>query len=213
MKTLKSIVIIACGIAALAFTSCNSDSDTQKGLTAQEISYCYNTVKGRYTGDLIYAAKNENNPADVSDTIKSVRSDIINDSTMILYNFPARLLAPNVKNGQVRGALLEADWKDLTCRTVYIGTNPVEFLVNPLTLTFNVPYNGETEIHKIQVVFYTNNLSSWAQYNEKDAQLKFIIYEGAIYLDGRLLETLDTATAFYFESTSKVSADIAFGEK
>ena len=65
MKKFTFIAIIGCIMAAMSFTSCNSDSDNSyQGLTEAEIQQCFYTTRGAYSGKIVYRAENKANIKD-----------------------------------------------------------------------------------------------------------------------------------------------------
>ncbi len=190
-----------CCLAAMSITSCSDDdNNSSRSLTKEEKAQCLLAVKGNYSGNMIYAAKNEKDVKDVTDTL-AVKWSITNDSIMTIANFPARLLAENVTDADLKKALAAADDQTITCRIGFIKTSPVQFLINPQSPSYNLNYGGKD--HKVQIAFYVNSYSSFGSYNLTKKVLQMQIVEAAVFLDGKQTAYLKTGVPFVFVSTKK----------
>ena len=57
-------------MAVIGLTSCLGDSDNNnQGLSPQEVSQCFNTIKGNYTGKVLFENLNPNDVYDYIDTL------------------------------------------------------------------------------------------------------------------------------------------------
>ena len=201
MKTFKIFTVALLVLVTVAFTACNSDDNSYKQLTKEEIAQCLLTVKGSYEGNLIYKSENKKNPKDMTDTV-AVKWTITNDSTLTITKFPSKVLAFNVTDAELKKALEEAADQDMTCRIGFIKTSPVTFLVNPVTPSFDLTYGGKK--HKVQVAFAVNNFSSYGVYNATKKVLGMQIVEGLIGVDGTRTNYLKQVVPFVLQSTKKI---------
>lgn len=201
MKTLKFLSLALLAAASLGLTSCNDDNDSSyTPLTPAEKTQCFMTVRGEYTGKLIYTTGATNNGQVVSDTIDAAWS-IQNDSTLTIKKFPARLLAVYITNADLKKALEEAPDQDLVCRTSYAQTSPVAMYLNPVTPAYNLTYGGAT--HKVQVPFYVNSTQSWAKYNSDKKRMTIQIVEGLVFVDSKKSDDLQTSSGFFLYGTKQ----------
>lgn len=181
------------GLAAVAsFTSCNDDDDF-KTLTKEEKAQCYQTVRGNYSGKLIYTTGDTKGGKNVSDTLE-VNWAITTDSTLTIKQVPARVYAVYVSNAELKKALAEAPAQDLVCRTNYVQQSPVGFYLNPVFPTYTLNYGGAD--HKVQVAFYTNSNISSAIYDTSTKTMQMQVAEGAIYIDSKQSGDLKNGSAF-----------------
>ena len=195
MKKLKFLAA-GCCMATMCLTSClSNDNDSTTGLTKEETAYCLATVRGNYNGDLIYIAKNVKDVNDNTDTLK-ISWSIVNDSTMTIYDFPAKLLADNVSDEKLKAALEEAPDKDISCYIGFVNNKPVQYLINPKSPEYTLNHDGKD--HKIQVAFYVNNTASFGSYNSTKKELYMQIVEGAIFMDGKQTAYLTQQNPFAF---------------
>ncbi len=199
MKTIKFSTLLICCLATISLASCLGDDDdnSSRTLTKEEIAQCLMAVKGNYSGDMIYAARNEKNINDITDTL-AVRWSITNDSTMTIANFPTASLAANVSDSTLRKALSAAPDQTITCRIGFIRTSPVQYLINPMTPSYTINYDGND--HNIQIAFYANSYNSFGSYDLTKKILQMQLIEAAIFVDGKQTTYLRTAVPFLFRT-------------
>jgi hypothetical protein len=178
-------ILLGC-LTALCVTSClGSDDDTNnssKGLSKAEIAQCYLTVGGNYSGDLLYFSKSEDGLYEEVDTLNGAWY-IPTDSTLFITDFPSEVLAENVIYSELKDALADAPDQIVKCRIRFVETSPVQFLVNPYTLEYMLHYGGGD--HKVQVVFYNENIYSFGILNAESRELMLKIIPAYLYVDGK----------------------------
>ena len=178
-------ILLGC-LTALCVTSClGSDDDannSSKGLSKAEIAQCYLTVGGNYSGDLLYFSKSEDGLYEEVDTLNGAWY-IPTDSTLFITDFPSEVLAENVIYSELKDALADAPDQIVKCRIRFVETSPVQFLVNPYTLEYTLHYGGGD--HKVQVVFYNENIYSFGILNAESRELMLKIIPAYLYVDGK----------------------------
>ena len=177
-------ILLGC-LTALCVTSClGSDDDannSSKGLSKAEIAQCYLTVGGNYSGDLLYFSKSDDGLFEEVDTLNGAWY-IPTDSTLFITDFPSEVLAENVIYSELKDALADAPDQIVKCRIRFVETSPVQFLVNPYTLEYMLHYGGGD--HKVQVVFYNENIYSFGILNAESRELMLKIIPAYLYVDG-----------------------------
>ena len=178
-------ILLGC-LTALCITSClGSDDDannSSKGLSKAEIAQCYLTVGGNYSGDLLYFSKSDDGLFEEVDTLNGAWY-IPTDSTLFITDFPSEVLAENVIYSELKDALADAPDQIVKCRIRFVETSPVQFLVNPYTLEYMLHYGGGD--HKVQVVFYNENIYSFGILNAESRELMLKIIPAYLYVDGK----------------------------
>ena len=178
-------ILLGC-LTALCITSClGSDDDannSSKGLSKAEIAQCYLTVGGNYSGDLLYFSKSDDGLYEEVDTLDGAWY-IPTDSTLFITDFPSEVLAENVIYSELKEALADAPDQIVKCRIRFVETSPVQFLVNPYTLEYMLHYGGGD--HKVQVVFYNENIYSFGILNAESRELMLKIIPAYLYVDGK----------------------------
>ncbi|MBQ9649171.1 MAG: DUF4840 domain-containing protein [Prevotella sp.] len=201
MKSLKFLSWACCLAGALTVVSCLSDDDDNnnnqsKGLSASEKALCFAAVGGDYTGKLyFYDASRERDSVDIDWYIPS-------DSVMTVPKFPSKALAGCISNSALKEALEAAPDQPLNCRIGFINMSPIEFLINPQTLTYNLNYSGSD--HKVQVLFYVNNTYSYGTYNASSRELGMQLIIGALYIDEKQSTYMTTDVPLIFISDTKL---------
>lgn len=178
-------ILLGC-LTALCVTSClGSDDDannSSKGLSKAEIAQCYLTVGGNYSGDLLYFSKSDDGLFEEVDTLNGAWY-IPTDSTLFITDFPSEVLAENVIYSELKDALADAPDQIVKCRIRFVETSPVQFLINPYTLEYMLHYGGGD--HKVQVVFYNENIYSFGILNAESRELMLKIIPAYLYVDGK----------------------------
>lgn len=191
MKKLRFLSLLFCAIAALSFTSClDDDDDNDNRLSPQDVATCYNLTRGTYTGKA-YFSKDPTTTVTNNNDSATVAWSITSDSTMTLQAIPARIFASGITNADVKNAIANEPNVDIPCRISYFRTSPVQWLINPATVTFNnVQYNGET--HKIEIGFYIDTYYSFGSYNLTNSSMQLQIIVAGAYVDGQYNRSLIT---------------------
>ena len=183
MKKLTFIAFIGCIMAALSFTSCNSDSDNSyQGLTEAEIQQCFLATRGLYNGKVVFLAENKANVNDKKDTL-NVNWEITTDSTMTISNFPVKALAEKITyNNELKEAVSKLSPRTLNCVIQYVYVTPLQFLIGPANLDYELEYGGTT--HKVQFRFFWNNYSFGQYVSSAKHPMEMQIWAAALYVDG-----------------------------
>lgn len=200
MKYLKFISLAVCCVAAMVFTSCNSDDDGPSALSKQEFQQAQNMVKGNYAGRLYWPVKNDSTgktQADSTDITWQVNAD----STLTINNFPTKLLGAYVTDSTVKKAIMDEEPLDLKCYVNYTQVDPTRFTISPVSPAFNVTYGGAS--HEIAVPFWAGGYYSYGGYTASNRTMSFVISEAAIYIDGRNSNMLQGYVSFILEGTKK----------
>lgn len=195
MKQLKlvSLQLICLLLAGFTFASCIDDDDNDDDqityLTGDQLMAAYASVSGSHSGKMIF------NDASTSttklDTV-SVRWDIINDSTMIIRNFPVAAVIDNIQDGNsamVEALKTQAD-QSMVCTIKFYRLSPVLFHIAPNNLVYYVNYGGKE--HKVEMAFYINNAYSFGMYNSKNTTtptFQMSLLEGAVWVDRSATDT------------------------
>ena len=143
-------------IAAMSLTSClESDNKENTGLTQAQISQCFTAVQGEYTGKMIYPSRSAQYGTDTIDVSWSIGADTM----LVLRPFPAKAVAEQIYDTDLRNALMESNaTSEVKC---YLGfykiESEVQFLVAPLKVDFPVYYKNAT--HNLEIYFWSNNYS------------------------------------------------------
>lgn len=201
MKTKQLVSIMIGCLTALCVTSClgddTSESDSQT-LTKAQIAQCFMTVAGNYTGKLYYEVKSSDGYATIVDSLDTSWY-IPTDSTLIITDFPAKVVAELVSYQPLKAALAEAPNKMVNCKTWYLKTSPIELLVNPYTIEYDLEFDGKQ--HKVHVVFYANNTYSFGVYDSGSNSMVVKIIPAVIYVDEKQTSYLTSSQLIFFSNS------------
>lgn len=201
MKTKQLVSIMIGCLTALCVTSClgddTSESDSQT-LTKAQIAQCFMTVAGNYTGKLYYEVKSSDGYATIVDSLDTSWY-ISTDSTLIITDFPAKVVAELVSYQPLKAALAEAPNKMVNCKTWYLKTSPIELLVNPYTIEYDLEFDGKQ--HKVHVVFYANNTYSFGVYDSGSNSMVVKIIPAVIYVDEKQTSYLTSSQLIFFSNS------------
>ena len=199
MKTKYLISLLLGCMSVLCVTSCLSDDDNKNnssnGLSKDQIAQCFLTVSGDYTGNLLYLAMAEDGLTEEVDTLVGKWS-IPTDSTLIISDFPAKTLAELVSHVELKKALAEAPNQNLKCQIRFVNLSPVQYLVNPYTLEYNLFYGGST--HKVHVVFYGENTYSFGSFDAESRDMMVKIIPAYLYVDEKQTSYLTQSQIIFF---------------
>jgi len=203
MKQFKFLSALCCMVVAVAFSSClfdDDDDDSNKSLTPTQVSQCFAIVGGDYQGKLLCYVSESAKMAEAIDSL-DITWSIPSDTILVIHQFPAKSLANSITYAPLREALVEQPDQTLKCYIGFVSTSPIEFLINPWTLTYNVTYDGEE--HKVQALFYVYSAYSFGSYDATTQELTMKIVEGALYIDGKQSSYLPSDIPIVFKSGKK----------
>lgn len=174
MKWNKWVVVFMALCTMLTVTSCLGDDDKYE-LSQDQMKQAMKAMKGTYTGKLKWQATS----GVKYDSLNNV-SYTVNDTAIIIHNFPVSSLAAGVLEGtandSLRNAFKAAPAQDLVCAiTFYYSEN----FLNPHCLLNIMPYsifikNAEinTRKYELQVNFLNNNTNSMGYFNNERKTLE-----------------------------------------
>lgn len=125
MKKTKFLAFLLCCFSAFLFASCLDDDGGKTGLTNEEARQCLNSIRGSYSGDLIYLSQNPTIPEDKTDTLDIDWQVNAADTTLVVYSFPAKLIAKDLPEGDVKTALSQASGATLKAKIGFYQITPV----------------------------------------------------------------------------------------
>lgn len=192
MKTFKIFSIMMCALAALSLSSCiGDDDDNDNRLTPQQVEQAFQQARGSYTGKMYYAYPDQKSSKRLTDSVATSWT-LDTDSTMTIHNFSLKGVAKNINDSALAKVFSEAPVQSMRCNIGFIRLSPVQFLINPTTVTLDgVEYNGGA--HKVQAVFYANNLYSFGEYTSAGAIQMQIVFAG-IFIDDKMQQNMLTNT-------------------
>ena len=120
MKKITLFSILAAFVAALSFTSCNTDSDNGYSALSKEAQRNFQMAMsvGSYNDMVVlFEKKNDDNVNNQTDSVaSSVRISMTGDSTMSIANFPIAAIAEHISNKELSQAIAKEAPRAITCK-------------------------------------------------------------------------------------------------
>ena len=176
--------MIICSVAAMCLTSCYYDSDNEyHEITPQEIGQCLTAVKGNYTGKLLFDLNNPNDPKDRTDTL-DIAWSVTADTMFNVKEFPQAVILNRIADPELKEAMEQAAPAPLKARLAFYKINPINFLVYPASVVYNIEYNGGT--HKASLAFWINTSYSYGIYDTTNKTFQMQLMGAGLYLDDNM---------------------------
>lgn len=180
MKHLKNYLFALGCLTAVGLTSCLEDvNDENTGFSRQEISECFNTIKGNYTGKLLFEIQNPNDPNDYVDTL-DITWSVTADTLIVINQFPQATFLEQVQDSTLKAALAKAAPESLKANFGFYNTNPIAFMVYPIAVNYDIMI--ENVAHKATLAFWYNNYS-FGSFDLTSRVLQIQMIMSALYLD------------------------------
>lgn len=207
MKKTKLIGLLMGICTLVGMNSCLND-DSDNGLTQKEVTEAMNAMKGNYTGTLKWKASTDNN----YDSLNNV-SWTVNDTAIIIHDFPVNSLAVGVASGEIndslRNAMKAAPAQELTCAIAFYNTS--DFL-NPYCVMNIMPYSIvmkdaiiNTHNYNLQVNFINNVDASRGYFNNEMKAMEFYMCTYNLQVDKQTQMGNFNKVYYKFVSKSKQS--------
>lgn len=158
MKKMKFLSVLAVVFAALSFTACNSDTNSDSRPDPETARVIMNAVANTDGGKLIYVTKTADGSKLKADTLdRSVSWTInANDSMLTVHDFPVEIMANYVaNNNDLKEAIANYDGEPVSLKAICAPwqLSNYYFLLYPQTITIDkLTYGGAS--HKVQFMFY-----------------------------------------------------------
>lgn len=207
MKKITLFSVLAVMFAALAFTSCNSDSDnsTTNLPTQAEAQAMLNTVAGYHPCGILFPGNNSTNESEkiTKDSVVSVLRITAKDSSFVISDFPVKNLAKYIKDETLSKLVATLPNQNLSGQLLaYPGGTEASPIFG--SVTQNIEFKN-AEGKTVKILFYagyTNySLAGYASQTSSTGTKKvFLMYltPGAIYVgDEMKSDILKTQSSIY----------------
>ena len=189
---MKKILIAFCCLAAIMLTSCLGDDNDGQGLSRQEISQCFQAIKGNYTGKIVFENHNPNNYNDIADTL-DIAWSITADTLIVINEFPQTVILDRITEEPMKEALQAAAPATLNSVFGFYQTDPIGFLLYPYSVVYDIELNGVP--HKAMLAFYINNYS-FAIFDTSTRVMQMRFQVAGLYLDENVSHNYLTNTSY-----------------
>lgn len=204
MKKITLFSILAAFVAALSFTSCNTDSDNGYSLLSKEAQKNFQMAMsvGSYNDMVVLFEKK--NDANVKNQIDSVASTVgismTGDSTMSISNFPIAAIAEHISNKDLSQAIANVAPRTITCKYNVMPKSTSEvayYIACPNVIELNLTYGADNKSHKVQLVFMPNQkyVGYCTLKDPRKLGFQFALYQ--IWVDGALTGYIKNSISNY----------------
>ena len=159
MKKITLFSILAAFVAALSFTSCNTDSDNSYSPLSKEAQKNFQMAMsvGSYNDMVVLFEKK--NVANVNNQIDSVASSVgismTGDSTMSIANFPIAAIAEHISNTELSQAIAKEAPRTITCKYNVMPNSTSEmayYIACPNVIELNLAYGADKNLEAWDIV-------------------------------------------------------------
>ena len=189
---MKKILIAFCCLAAMTLTACLGDDNDGQGLSRQEISQCFQAIKGNYTGKIVFENHNPNNYNDIADTL-DIAWSITSNTLIVINEFPQAVILDRITEEPMKEALQAAAPATLNSVFGFYQTDPIGFLLYPYSVVYDIYLNGSP--HKATLAFYINNYS-FAIFDTSTRVMQMRFQVAGLYLDENASHNYLTNTSY-----------------
>ena len=210
MKKITLFSILAAFVAALSFTSCNTDSDNSFTPLAPETQKSFQAAMsiGSYNDMVIlFEKKNKANVNNQIDSVaSSVRISMYNDSTMSISNFPVAALAEHISDKELSAAIEKEAPRTITCKYNVMPNSTSEtayFIACPEAINLDLTYGTDNKSHKVVLYFIPSQMYYGYCTLKEPRQLGFQFALYQIWVDGN-------QTNFIQNSTNSANTTVGF---
>lgn len=163
----------------MGLTSCLFDEDENKELTAQDVSRCFNAIRGDHFGAMLFENHNPDDATDNVDTL-DIAWSVTADTTVVINRFPQAVILDRITDKDMKEALTQAEPGQLKALIGFYQTDPVGFRLYPFPVEYNIEYQGAA--HKANLIFWVNNYS-YGQYDASSRAFRMQLMAAGLYLD------------------------------
>lgn len=200
MKKITLFSILAAFVAALSFTSCNTDSGYSPLSKEAQKNFQMAMSVGSYNDMVVLFEKK--NDANVKNQIDSVASTVgismTGDSTMSISNFPIAAIAEHISNKDLSQAIANVAPRTITCKYNVMPKSTSEvayYIACPNVIELNLTYGADNKSHKVQLVFMPNQYGYCTLKDPRKLGFQFALYQ--IWVDGALTGYIENSISNY----------------
>lgn len=191
MKKITLFSILAAFVAALSFTSCNTDSDNGYSALSKEAQNNFQMAMsvGSYNDMVVlFEKKNDANVNNQTDSVAStVRISMAGDSTMSISSFPIAAIAEHISDKDLSAAIAKEAPRTITCKYNVMPNSTSEiayYIACPNVIELNLAYGADNKSHKVQLRFMPsqNYFGYCTLKNPRQLGFQFALYQ--VWVDG-----------------------------
>ena len=206
MKRKNLLFLAIAFLATFSLASClNDDYESRAKLpSAEELKAASKLIQGSYQGKIYqYGLNYRTGKLEKKDSVNS-SWEIKDDSTLVIRNFPSRMLAANIKDSVLRKTIAALPDQEIKCAIGVYSVKPILFLAAPYTINLGkMTYKGQ--LHDISLHFRLDPSFTYGGYDTESKTSACRLRGILVYVDG-VFEDLATSplTTFLIYSKPRV---------
>ena len=206
MKRKNLLFLAIAFLATFSLASClNDDYESKAKLpSAEELKAASKLIQGSYQGKIYqYGLNYRTGKLEKKDSVNS-SWEIKDDSTLVIRNFPSRMLAANITDSVLRKTIAALPDQEIKCAIGVYSVKPILFLAAPYTINLGkMTYKGQ--LHDISLHFRLDPSFTYGGYDTESKTSACRLRGILVYVDG-VFEDLATSplTTFLIYSKPRV---------
>ena len=206
MKRKNLLFLAIAFLAAISLASClNDDYESKAKLpSAEELKAASKLIQGSYQGKIYqYGLNDRTGKSEKKDSVNS-SWEIKDDSTLVIRNFPSRMLAANITDSVLRKTIAALPDQEIKCAIGVYSVKPILFLAAPYAINLGkMTYKGQ--LHDISLHFRLDPSFTYGGYDTESKTSACRLRGILVYVDGvRDDSAISPLTTFLIYSKPKL---------
>ncbi len=201
MKKNKLLILVVALMATLSFTACMNDDYEEQGKrklpTVAELKAASSSIQGLYQGKLYrYDQIGNSWQFEKKDSVNTTW-EVKDDTTLVIKNFPAKMLATNVIDTDLKQAIAALPNQEIKCAVSVFSVKPILFYIAPYRLDLGkITYGGKT--HNVAIAFLFKADYTYGGYDTERKVFATRLLEGGLMIDGVLDQSVSKGFISFF---------------
>ena len=185
MKRKNLLFLAIAFLAAISLASClNDDYESKAKLpSAEELKAASKLIQGSYQGKIYqYGLNDRTGKSEKKDSVNS-SWEIKDDSTLVIRNFPSRMLAANITDSVLRKAIAALPDQEIKCAITVFSVKPILFYAAPHAINLGkMTYKGQ--LHDISIHFRFEPTFTYGGYDTESKTSACRLKGVGVFVDG-----------------------------
>ena len=206
MKRKNLLFLAIAFLATFSLASClNDDYESKAKLpSAEELKAASKLIQGSYQGKIYqYGLNDRTGKSEKKDSVNS-SWEIKDDSTLVIRNFPSKMLAANITDSVLRKTIAALPDQEIKCAIGVYSVKPILFLAAPYAINLGkMTYKGQ--VHDISIHFRFDPSFTYGGYDTESKTSACYLKGVGVFVDG-VFDDLATSplTTFLIYSKPKL---------
>ena len=206
MKRKNLLFLAIAFLATFSLASClNDDYESKAKLpSAEELKAASKLIQGSYQGKIYqYGLNDRTGKSEKKDSVNS-SWEIKDDSTLVIRNFPSKMLAANITDSVLRKAIAALPDQEIKCAITVFSVKPILFYAAQYTINLaKMTYKGQ--LHDISIHFRFDPSFTYGGYDTESKTSACYLKGVGVFVDG-VFDDLATSplTTFLIYSKPRV---------